>query len=338
MTPATYPRVRRPVRARVEAVLAATSLFRGLEDAELDEVARLTEPFELRAGELLFRQGERAEQLYVLEAGHMDVTARLPGDREMLRSRVGAGDVLGELSLVAGGKRTASARAVETTRGLLINQDAFRRLRMSLRPAGAAVMRRLCGLVCARLRARCEALGAPPAQTDEVKAPDGIRALSGGDLAHLERLDFFAGLGGRLPELASRGARLDVDRGTLLVTAGTRPDRFLVTLRGAVEATVEQGATRQRMRLAGPGRAPAYLGLLDGAPSPVACRAREAAQLFALSRADFADLIDGHDLLSRVFVHAVAEDLAAYLVQAERRQARILSGNDSRPAAARHLR
>ncbi|HEY6777364.1 MAG TPA: cyclic nucleotide-binding domain-containing protein [Thermoleophilaceae bacterium] len=119
---------------------------------------------------------------------------------------------------------------------------------------------------------------------------------------------------------------MDVERGAILVAAGSRPDRFLVTLRGAVEATVERAATRQRMRLAGPGRAPVYLGLLDDAPSPVVCRAREAAQLFVLSRADFTKLVDGQDQLSRAFVHAVAEDLIGYLIQAERRQARIVAG------------
>lgn len=332
MTLPPHLRERHPARARIEAVLAATPVFRGLDDAELAEVAGLAEAFDLPAGEVLFRQGERAEQLYVLEAGRMDVVARLPGKREMLLSRVGAGDVLGELSLVVGGPRTASARAIEGTRGLLISQEAFSRLRMGLRPAGAAVMRRIGRLVCARLRARTEALGGRTAAAAEPDALGDARPLPPGDLDHLARLDFFRGFGRRLPGLASRGARLDVERGTLLVDAGQRPDRFLVTLRGAVETTVEHGETRQRIRLAGPGRAPTYLGLLDDAPSPVACRAREAAHLFTLSPADFTELIDGHDQLARAFIDAVTEDLVGYLVQAERRQARIVAAQKAPPA------
>lgn len=316
--------------APTESTLAGTRLFGDLDDADLADVARLTEPFEVRAGDLLIRQGEQAEHLYVLEAGCLEVVARLPGDREMPLSRLGAGDVLGELSVVAGGTRTASARAVETTRGLLISRDAFSRLRMSPRPAGAAVTRRLCRLVCARLRSRCEALGGSSAGATTAAAPQSARPLRPDDLTHLTRLEFFARLGALLPELASLGVRLDVERGTILVGAGRHPDRFLVTLRGAVEATVEQGQTRQRVRLAGPGLAPGYLGLLDDAPSPVVCRAREAAQLFVLSRDDFADLIDGHDQLARAFAHTVTDDLIAYLTQAERRQARILC---TRPAA-----
>jgi CRP/FNR family cyclic AMP-dependent transcriptional regulator len=154
---------RRPVRADIEGTLAASSLFSDLDHAELAEVARLAEPFGLPAGDLLFRQGDRAEQLYVLEAGRLEIVARLPGDREMLLSQVGAGDVLGELALVAGGTRTASARAVEPTRGLLISRDAFGRLRTILRPTGAAVMRRLSRVVYARLRAlRLACRGDPP--------------------------------------------------------------------------------------------------------------------------------------------------------------------------------
>jgi CRP-like cAMP-binding protein len=156
-------------------------------------------------------------------------------------------------------------------------------------------MRRLSRLVCARLRARSDALGGRAAQTGDYEPTADAHALPARDLAHLARLDFFSGFGRRLPELASRGARLDVERGTVLVHAGQRPDHFLVTLRGAVEATVEDGVTRRRVRLAGPGRAPAYLGLVDDAVSPVVCRAREAAHLFALTRADFTELLDGHD-------------------------------------------
>jgi CRP/FNR family transcriptional regulator, cyclic AMP receptor protein len=320
---ALHLRERRPARARIERTLAATSVFDDLDDAGLAEVARLAEPFDVPAGELLFRQGEPAEHLYILEVGRLEVFARLPGDREMPLSQLTAGDVVGELSLVIGGARTASARAVETTSGLLIGRDAFSRLRMSLRPAGASVMRRLCRLVCSRLRGRCEALPGTVAVAGAFESPDGASVLPARDLTHLARLDFFANFGRLLSELASRGSRLDVDRGTVLVTDGCAPDRFLVTLRGAVEATVERGSIRQRVRLAGPGRAPAYLGLLDDGPSPVVCRAREAAQLFAMSRADFTALIDGQDRVSRAFVHAVTEDLIGYLIEAERRQARI---------------
>ena len=315
---------RRRVRADIEGALAASSLFSDLDHAELAEVARLAEPFGLPAGDLLFRQGDRAEQLYVLEAGRLEIVARLPGDREMLLSQVGAGDVLGELSLVAGGTRTASARAVETTRGLLISRDAFGRLRTSLRPTGAAVMRRLSRVVYARLRARCDSLAGDTFPAAEVDDPGGGRDLQPDDLVHMSRLDFFAHFGRLLPEVASRGARLEVERGAVLVGAGSRPDRFLVTLRGAVEAAIELGATRRRLRLAGPGRAPVYLGLLDDAPSPVVCRARERAHLFAMSRTDFAALMDGHDEASRAFVDAVTQDLVGYLTQAERRQATIL--------------
>lgn len=324
MTPASHL-VPRPVAASVEATLAATPLFCDLDEADLAEVAGLAQPFELSSAELLFRQGERAEQLFVLEEGRMEVLARLPGDREMRLSEVGGGDILGELSLVLGGTRTASARAVEATRGLLISRDAFARLRTSLRPAGAVVMRSLCRLVCARLRARCETLGGATARVRQVEGPAGGRALEARDAAHMARLDFFAQFGSLLPELASRATRLDVERGTVLVAAGSRPDRFFVTLRGAVEATIELGATRQRLRLAGPGRAAAYLGLLDEGPSPVVCRARETAQLLVVSGAHFAALIGGGDRVGRAFVDAVTKDLVGYLTQAERRQATTLT-------------
>jgi hypothetical protein len=94
------------------------------------------------------------------------------------------------------------------------------------RRGGAAVMRRLCRLVCARLRALRSARG-PTAETGECEAPDSAHPLPARDLTHLDRLDFFTDFGKRLPELTSRGARLDVERGAILVAAGAAPIAFL---------------------------------------------------------------------------------------------------------------
>ena len=66
---------------------------------------------ELVPGEVLFRQGERGELVYVIEAGHVEILRELAGDRQELLRVLSAGEYFGEMSPLAGLPRTATARA-----------------------------------------------------------------------------------------------------------------------------------------------------------------------------------------------------------------------------------
>jgi len=96
-----------------------------------------------------------------------------------------------------------------------------------------------------------------------------------------------------------------------------------VTLNGAVEEVLERGGRRIRVRLAGPGHAFGYIGLLDDGPAPVTAATRERTLMLVVDRAAVAELCDGTTALSYAFVDAVQRDLIAALRQAERPQARL---------------
>lgn len=74
------------------------------------------------AGEWLFRAGEVADALYVVEAGRFEVLAA--GDDERLRE-TGRGGVLGELGVLAGTPRSASVRAVRDAIVRRLDRDAL---------------------------------------------------------------------------------------------------------------------------------------------------------------------------------------------------------------------
>src|SRR5262245_48336641 len=87
--------------------LASVPLFSDLEPAHLSEIARLARRFEVPLGAGLFRQGDEADGLYVIESGSIQVTTRLLGENKVGLSLLRRGDLLGEMSLVDGGKRSA---------------------------------------------------------------------------------------------------------------------------------------------------------------------------------------------------------------------------------------
>jgi len=315
-----------------DELLSTFPLFAGLAPDELTDLARVTKPFERRPGECLFRQGEPADSLYVVESGRLESVARLPAERELSLAAIGPGELIGELALVGGGARTATVRAVEATRGVVIERHAFDSLRAGLRPGARAVMRRLCGVVCDRLRRRYAAIGTGLGENEEqaqaVPPPRRVelRPAAEREQEYASRLPFFSAFpAGDLERLLGELGRLELVRGDLLVRAGDPLDALYLTLRGAVEATIQRGERKQRVRLAGPGTGCAYVGLIDKGTGSVDCRTRERAVVLALPRDRFHQLLQGDEPLGHRFLDAVQRDLVQALRDAERRQATLIS-------------
>lgn len=106
----------RQVRRRLRGV----ALFESLDDARLDALASRSQVVSLPAQRQLLRQGERGEELYVIDSGAVHVTASR-GGHDVLLDQLDPGDVLGEIGALTGEPRTASVRTA--TRATLIRLD-----------------------------------------------------------------------------------------------------------------------------------------------------------------------------------------------------------------------
>jgi CRP-like cAMP-binding protein len=87
----------------------------GLPGEELDAVARVASEREFAAGETLMAEGDFGHSLFLVEAGTADVLAdgTKVGD-------VGPGDVVGEVAVLASGRRTASVVATSPVRVIAV--------------------------------------------------------------------------------------------------------------------------------------------------------------------------------------------------------------------------
>lgn len=101
------------------------TLFSHFEEAELDALLRTAavEIFPRRA--MLFHEGDPGGSLYVILSGRVKVSAFSSEGRECVLSFAGPGEVLGEITLLDGGPRTASGCALEATRALHIARRDF---------------------------------------------------------------------------------------------------------------------------------------------------------------------------------------------------------------------
>jgi CRP-like cAMP-binding protein len=105
--------------------LKKTSLFKGLSDDLLNELAQNTTTRKLVAGEVLMRKGDEADSLFIINEGWVKiVTVDKKGD-ELIINKCGPGEIIGEMALLDSGTRSASVVALENSEALELKREAF---------------------------------------------------------------------------------------------------------------------------------------------------------------------------------------------------------------------
>ncbi len=124
-----------------EKNLALEDVLRRIAYAE-EDVALLAGFFEIeqrRAGEYLFRGGDKGESLYFVGSGVVVVVVRLPNQNENILRKYTAGAILGEMAFYTGENRTASVRT--ESNAVLFRLDKDKLLEMGKRfPASTAAL------------------------------------------------------------------------------------------------------------------------------------------------------------------------------------------------------
>ncbi|HSO11188.1 MAG TPA: SpoIIE family protein phosphatase [Anaerolineales bacterium] len=91
--------------------LARIPFFTTLPGEELDRLASEMEVINLRVGEILFREGDPGEHLYIVVKGDLEILKAPGTEDELVLNTIHEGDYIGEMSLVTGAPRTASVLA-----------------------------------------------------------------------------------------------------------------------------------------------------------------------------------------------------------------------------------
>jgi CRP/FNR family transcriptional regulator, cyclic AMP receptor protein len=131
----------------VAGVLGASRLFSGLDPDALDSLAARTVERTYKKGQLLFYEGDPGDSVFVVESGLVKVMVTSEEGEEMVLVTLRPPDTFGELSLVDGGSRSASAEALESTRVLVITRSVLLSLLESHPSVTDALLRSLGSLV-----------------------------------------------------------------------------------------------------------------------------------------------------------------------------------------------
>lgn len=110
-------------------LLAQIPFFTDLPPDELDRLMAELAVVNLRAGEILFHEGDPGEHLYVVVKGELEILMAPDTHNELILNLVHEGEYIGEMSLIQpGGHRTASARARGEVVTLSMSRDQFKDL------------------------------------------------------------------------------------------------------------------------------------------------------------------------------------------------------------------
>jgi CRP/FNR family cyclic AMP-dependent transcriptional regulator len=108
--------------------LAAVPLFAGLDADGLAGLSRGMRVRRFRRGETVFHVGDPGDALFIVMAGSIKITLPADTGEEAILATLRPGDFFGELALLDGAPRSATAVAIEPTETYVLSRDGFRDL------------------------------------------------------------------------------------------------------------------------------------------------------------------------------------------------------------------
>lgn len=135
-----------PITAKT--VIERDNLFRGLPKATLERIAALGRRRAYEEGAVIFMRGDAGDSLCGVVSGRVRISASRPGGKEVFLNIIGPGDSFGEIALLDGMPRTATATAMMRTELSIIQREQF----VSLLASEPKLAGHLIKLLCTRVR------------------------------------------------------------------------------------------------------------------------------------------------------------------------------------------
>ncbi|MBS2021638.1 MAG: Crp/Fnr family transcriptional regulator [Deltaproteobacteria bacterium] len=125
------------------------------------------------AGTALFREGDKGDKMYVIRTGKVSIWKRI-ADSEITLAVLGPGDFFGEMALLEGLPRSASATVIEESLLIEVEQETFEHLVRSKGEIAVRLMRRL----SSRLREADKQIQALMSRSGGARALSLLRTLA----------------------------------------------------------------------------------------------------------------------------------------------------------------
>ncbi len=138
----------RPSSISAKTLLERNSLFRGLPAATIEQIAALATRRTYRKDSVVFMRGDPGDALYGVATGKVRISTSAAAGKEVFLNEMLPGDTFGEIALLDGQSRTASATTLATTELIIVQRQQFQSL-LAREPLLAV---HLIELLCQRVR------------------------------------------------------------------------------------------------------------------------------------------------------------------------------------------
>jgi cAMP-dependent protein kinase regulator len=246
----------RPYSAAARRALENTPLFAGLPVGALEQLIERLGLVDLEAGQVLFRQGDSGDALYVVAEGTVVVVHEGPPRQEL--TRFGPGSFFGEVALVTEEPRSATVRAEVQTQLLAVDREAVRMLVSEFPDVLPVILRFLRERLVDRL----------------VRTHPLFESFGAGDREYLVAQFKF----------------LEIDAGSVIVREGGRPAGLYAILSGRADVS----SRGKKIATFGPGDLFGEVSLLTGEASANEIRAVGRCLALCMPSSAFREIIMTH--------------------------------------------
>src|SRR3979411_3186784 len=111
--------------SRVLDLLRSMDLFTDLPDNELNKIGRLLKEHKFAENELIFAQGDPGDGLYIILQGRVRIASPDQFGRERVLAFYGPGEFFGDMAVLTGDPRSATASASTPLRLLQLGKHDF---------------------------------------------------------------------------------------------------------------------------------------------------------------------------------------------------------------------
>jgi len=127
------------------------SLFKNLNDEELGVVTRKIFEKPYKQGSTLFVEKMPGEVLYIVLEGGIDIIKKTK-DGDNIIAKIGPGEIVGEMSLIDSGPRTATGKTNSDSRLVVVTKKSFNEMLESDPKIAAKILMELLKVINKRLR------------------------------------------------------------------------------------------------------------------------------------------------------------------------------------------
>jgi len=314
------------------------SLFSDFTSEELADIEFLARPIRLEAGQSLFHQGDQPDGMYLVQNGLVGITARLPGDEVVELGRLGAGELIGEVSLVDHSVRTASAKILENMEGYFFSKIHFGMLQYDLRSSAFHAMNKITLILCVRIRGMIGEIKETLPRKKELEDQQFLlqRKKPKHPKPFMDKRDLKPELLRQLPLFADFTDDdfksflpplkcLYLKRGKKLFDEGDKPEKCYLVIRGALHLYVSSKGTSEQLMVLGPGQIAGDIAMMDGGPQPATCEVRENSIVLEMPYQVFEKFRSTNESAGFKFFTAINRSLVGKLRKNIRNTARLAS-------------